>query len=604
MPSQLSELRPYKSILVSRASKGVKTKGLVAEAIASIADLVRNDANNLDVNVHAAEETNGVEAAFLEYREKKKVTWLLGDELTDIIHQLVVICRYKSFFAIHASAPAVRDKVRTRLGTDQTPLGKLQPIEPTVLNAVFVSGEAQTLWLSGTHRRVTSKVDNKILSGLDLRYALDPLGDQSYFFTAARCRPTLSGRAQLIGISPRKSSVWMSSSSSWPDFRDSVRLLLENIAGNTVTKVDPLPVLATSFASSKDLSGVANAYDASLIPPELLETETEPEIRQIAEKWSDVRFKITSTDGADFEANLVLNDSGKDKTIGRVSLAFDFSRPDAVQWTVTGKASSNAQEQPLEEICGVLKQRRSWLKVWYETGHTIADQAILRMRYRDQPFPNYRWVDLRDYERKVEKPKPLAAKNIGKQKSLFCWVKNHWLPADMPRGAGQGWLASNDGSMEIADFIHLENRSEIPTLTLIHVKGAKSDSATRRVSVSPYEIVTGQAVKNLRHLDQELVADNFAERLDGRIKEAVWFDGEKRSRVDMLAELKKVNANYRRRVIILQPHLRKTAWEAAQQSNAQDVIKLTLRQLDTLLLSAQASCQALGAEFFVLGDGV
>lgn len=604
MPSELSELRPYKSVVVSRALKGVKLPGFVAEVMANIGDLIRQEANLFDVNVHDAEDADGIEAAFLEYREEKKVPWLLEDELSDTIHQLVVLCRYKSLFAIHASATAIREKIRARLGTDHTLLGKLEPIEANVLNAVFVSGEAQTLWLSGTHRRVTSKVDNKILSGLDLRYALDPLGDQSYFFTAARCRPTLSGVSQVVGISPRKSSVWMSSSKSWMDFRSSVKLLLENIARNTVTKVDPLPVLATSFASSKDLSGVRDAYDASLIPPELLEGETEPEIRQTAEKWSGLRFEIIRTVGADFEANLLLSENGKEEKIGRVSFAFDFSRPEAVQWNVTGKASSKAQKQPFEEILGILKQRRTWLKVWYETGHTLTDQTILRMRYRDQPFRNYRWADLQNYKRKVEKPSPLSAKNIGKQKSLFCWIKNHWLPEDARPGTGQGWLASNDGSMEIADFIHLETRTEIPTLTLIHVKGAKSDSANRRVSVSPYEIVTGQAVKNLRHLDQELVADNFAERLDGRIKEAVWFDGAVRDRAEMLEELKKVNANYRRRVIILQPHLRKSAWQAAQQPNAQEVVKLTLRQLDTLLLSAQASCQALGAEFFVLGDDV
>ena len=355
-------------------------------------------------------------------------------------------------------APGLREKIRAGLGTDQTPLGKLKPIEPNVLNAVFVSGEAQTLWLSGTHRRVASKVDNKILSGLNLRFALDPLGDQSYFFTAARCRPTLSGQPQPVGVSPRKSRVWMSTSTSWADFRDSVKVLLENIHQTTVPEPDPLPILATSFATQSDLAGLENAYDVSLIPPELLDAETQPETRQTAEKWSNLRFNVTHMKGSDFEAELVLSDSGRDQKIGRVSFAFDLSHPEAVQWSVTGEAFSGAQAEPFNEAIGILRENPSWLKVWYESGHTLADQAILRMRYRDQPFPNYRWADLQDYKRAVEKPDPLSADNIGKQKSLFCWVKNHWLSGDGLQPFGQGWLASNDGSMEMAVFINLETR--------------------------------------------------------------------------------------------------------------------------------------------------
>lgn len=46
----------------------------------------------------------------------------------------------------------------------------------------------------------------------------------------------------------------------------------------------------------------------------------------------------------------------------------------------------------------------------------------------------------------------------------------------------------------------------------------------------------------------------------------------------------------------------KSAWQAARQPNVGPKAKLILQQLDTLLLAAQTSCQALGAELFVLGD--
>ena len=75
-------------------------------------------------------------------------------------------------------------------------LGALQPIGAGFINAAFVRGKAPT-WLSATHRRTTVKADSKVLSGIDLRDALNPVEDQSYYFTAARCGVDLERIQQL-----------------------------------------------------------------------------------------------------------------------------------------------------------------------------------------------------------------------------------------------------------------------------------------------------------------------------------------------------------------------------------------------------------------------
>ena len=59
------------------------------------------------------------------------------------------------------------------------------------------------------------------------------------------------------------------------------------------------------------------------------------------------------------------------------------------------------------------------------------------------------------------------------------------------------WLACDDGAMEIADFILFE-AGPPGLIEVIHVKGAHSSSPNRGISVSAYEVVVGQAVKNLR----------------------------------------------------------------------------------------------------------
>jgi hypothetical protein len=261
----------------------------------------------------------------------------------------------------------------------------------------------------------------------------------------------------------------------------------------------------------------------------------------------------------------------------------------------------------LDDVVRTLNDEKKWLKVWYESGHVLAEQDIFELRFREFPFRNYRWDNFGDYERDQEKPKPLNAENIGRDKSLFSWVKRCWrsdLTEANPDGRtgcpAPGWLASNDGSMEIADFIHLGVRASPATLTLIHVKGANNNNANRPISVSAYEVVTSQAVKNLRHIDQELLAGNFVNQLDKRIKEAVWYNGKRVDRDGMLKALHKINANYIRRVIILQPQTTRSS--LAKARNGSPAEQLRAKQLDTLLLAAQANCQSLGAEFWVIGD--
>jgi len=86
----------------------------------------------------------------------------------------------------------------------------------------------------------------------------------------------------------------------------------------------------------------------------------------------------------------------------------------------------------------------------------------------------------------------------------------NWLPAG-------GWLASNDGALEVADFIHLSDGG-LPTLTPVHAKAAANNAANRALAVSPYELVVSQAIKNLRHADPILAADEFMNRLGRQIQ--------------------------------------------------------------------------------------
>jgi len=160
-------------------------------------------------------------------------------------------------------------------------------------------------------------------------------------------------------------------------------------------------------------------------------------------------------------------------------------------------------------------------------------------------------------------------------------------------------LACNDGALEVADFIHLSDGAPA-VLTLIHVKGAKNGRADRGLAVAPYEVVTSQAVKNLRHVDPQLVAAEFSRRLGNQIQDAVWRAGVVARRAEMLAAVVAQGANVARRVVVVQPHTRRQAHELAPTRPEGSRERHLVRQLNGLLLGAQRDCAGVGAEFLVV----
>ena len=138
------------------------------------------------------------------------------------------------------------------------------------------------------------------------------------------------------------------------------------------------------------------------------------------------------------------------------------------------------------------------------------------------------------------------------------------------------------------------------TVTFIHAKGADSNKPNRHLSVSAYEIVVSQAVKNLRHLDPEIRDGRFLEKIDARIDDAVWLNGNPTTRQAMLGQLTAAGTKFKRRVIVLQPHTRQSELTPSAASGSRAGTRAA--QLHTLLLAAQVNCRALGADFTVIAD--
>ena len=172
--------------------------------------------------------------------------------------------------------------------------------------------------------------------------------------------------------------------------------------------------------------------------------------------------------------------------------------------------------------------------------------------------------------------------------SLFSWVHREW---GLRR---RGLLLCDDGGGEIADFLHLApvDPNGEHELTLIHVKASKSADEKRFLSVGEYELVIAQAIKNLMHADLSSIETKLR-RIDSHTH--VWTNGVRGSTPSNFAdELSRVQHKVQLRIVVIQPHALEHAYARASLGKG-----VRVKQLNTLLLEAQATCRNVGAGFAI-----
>lgn len=559
----------------------------------------------------------GLDIAWFYYLERRPPPWYAANELSDLYHHIAIVCRKGRLASLSFSDAGARNAVVRKIGTSRDgPFSRLARLSSSEVDAAFVDNQVRTLWLSGAHRRTVIKPDAKVLSGLELELALDPLEDQSYYFSSVRSTSSnkelaSEGRPAVIGASPRSARIWIGPTRSWDGFAGRMEAILDHAAKKTrgrLPQKPPLPVLARP---SRGFDDVESPYDMAIIVPELdlagIDAVNGDE-RWLQQFGDAARFEIDPKEGSpDFEAAIFWGD----EQLGRLN--YDFAERDNGEVHLTVEKlewdDESDHQNGLFRIC----RNPDFLTIYFDTGHTFSRGQFYLTQFRDVRFSEWEWVNMnRDgivahQEKPVDKQR-FAVENIGNSddKSLFGLVARHW-PNLEDRGDQRGWLICDDGSMESADFIHFDDALSRPSLTLIHVKGSGSKSANRRLSVSDYEVVVGQAVKNLRHVDQGRLAEKLMGNSDGQLRDAVWRDGVRQaSRDGVLEALNAAGSNMDKTVVVLQPSVRLSVYNAVRtkmdQNESPDAETRRMQQLDTLLLGARADCLGLGARFSVIAE--
>ena len=256
MAISIDQCAPYLSISLCRAKGGKSPTpdGLIA----AIRDVSKEIADKKDLDRprfltvdHAPAEKDGTAFACVHYAEKRQPSWFIGEGLSDTLNQLVIVAKRGGLYAFAFTDNGLRTAVARKFGsTTGGALSEVERFSPTQINKAFVQTQVRTLWLSGTHRRTVIKADSKVLAGLELETSLDPLGDQSYYFSSIRSTVPLAegGKPLVIGASPAGGRLWIGPTKSWDEFAR----LVDAIFARAMKHMDdkqkpdsPLPILAS-----------------------------------------------------------------------------------------------------------------------------------------------------------------------------------------------------------------------------------------------------------------------------------------------------------------------------------------------------------------------
>lgn len=598
MPINILDVAPYASFIVAFSNTTTPNYGLLQSNLKAFVPVASGafSITNLNAPMHP-----GMSSTYaLHVKEKRGVTWSGSSSVENQLNHLVAYFAFDQFVLIYVNDSEIKAEVVDALYT-----GKItgwRPADERVLVNAYITGKTlKTLWLGSTHRNVSVRPNSKVISGSDLADAIDPFGDSTFVAGAVR--------SDKAGVSLKRSGLWFRPSKSWTDLSDIAKAVLDVLVA-TQARIATLSYqvhwgLATNVF---DFSGVGPAYDVEWAEPDTLKG------RQRRRTLEDLksRFDI-EIGGAPVANNKDVSITVTD-TLGGTTCAFVLQptfASDQLVLSVTGGAPAQ-----FSDFVNAIGADPAFIRVYYDSWHTIANASLSLAAVQDRPF-HLDFMDFApgtNYDVSKEKPPglpvPIANMFTVTDASLFKWVFKDGLGQmglSQPT-PGACWLYCDDGSGEIADFIHIEllnTTTGTPKITLIHVKGANSKKASRRISASAYEIVTAQAMKNLRRMiSKSMIPDltvSVGKHHVGRVWDQPWSIGLVSSAATgtaMLAALATITANCDYEVIVVQPHVLQSKYLVAGVPNP----NTASIQLRSLLYGGQLLAQAAGAKFRVISD--
>lgn len=530
------------------------------------------------------------------YRKVQEPGWSLNSSVfIDTRHQLGVVIRRNDLICVHCPC-TLRTSLQKWL--NRSPRPPLERVKPAILNGAFLRGEARGLWLKGAQTPTRSRPDSKTVTGRGVQDSLSPFEDGGFALSSARaafdCSPRQRALKGTVGTTPRDSIVWNRPTDSFDEFvalATDVLTLVEDTAASGGGVDQPYQVLAQPVTS---LIGVSGAFDIGVASVESLPLapDIDDDVVDAIATLEEATLVVVPVPGSpDFRLEVGLHNG----TAGTLLCSVAEDGSDfrfRIGFDPTGSLTNGVTTREILDALHVCSEQ---IRVYYDSGHVLDGRSIWRRQIRTEPFPNWIFEDFTGYDICKEKPLNGSASEIHAaiakegDTSLFAWVVSHH---------SEGWLICDDGSGEVADFVHLGLNGD---LSFIHVK--RAGQGRRQISVVPYEEVVSQATKNLSHLDQ----DALHRALDSSSLEtsACWTNGQRvADRSEFLEQLGKRSGRAKKRVVVVQPHVSKAIYSAIAMSSeaAPNTNSYRLGLLETLLNANRMPVTGLGSDLYVIGS--
>lgn len=574
----LTSVRPYLSavMLVGTSSNRKLAEALIKEADARVISTSSTTREKLSGPSLNKQDEFYVGSVF--YKEEASPAW--GPDLTfkDVTHHFAWIVVRDTRAALIASDSSMRESI-------QRALTSAAVIPRADAFAAFVGSKARAMWLNGTHAQTDVKPESKVLMGTALEEALDPLGDHSFHMSAVRSQPAIPTlRSKTLGVALSSGRVWSVRAQSLADLLSDVGALFDRLDMPTA------PSTSFDFLSQpvSDLVKVKDAYSVSVLPTMLLDLSGDSVgAAQItrAQEWTyETKYSVKPAVNADFAVQV----THRGTDIGTLTV-----QPSSSGSNVT---LSGIDWQPVDpEMDCIRAEAEKYLldvkqvKVHYDSGHCISGGACYVGGFVDQ-LVDWKWQNFAgwDIDREKPVPNPTLAAAIGQATdlSLFGFVVQNYQ---------QGWLTCDDGSGEVGDFVHIDLVHK--KVTLIHVKAASSNLADRSFSVSDYDLVIAQAIRNIRHLDKNQLLKSLKKSANYSIAAATWCNGTLDTRAKFIDQVEKMGASFSKELVILQPQLTQQQYSACVANGVSPSRSLRFKQINSLVLGAAMAAFGAGATF-------
>jgi hypothetical protein len=537
----------------------------------------------------------GFEQMYALTRSRAHVpAWATRDSgILDISNELAIAFKRDRFVALRADFVSPQTLLRW-VSKSTTPL---QALPPDILMGTFV-GDGRSLWLQGNHRQRATKADTKALYGVRLQEALDAIEDASYAMSAMQISVTpADDSARIRGtitISPDKSSMSYKSMPSLSEFLAVADEALGMFEKTYASESPPDPLFPGLALREKDLSKVHSAYDIRIATSE--ELQLNPTISEDLTEIADLlRGSLLDVTGEPTSPAAHIDVARDGARTGKLKVS--PVKVKGGRYELEARLSGKQSDQEWTRKIRDLVDATDLLSIFYETGHSYAERRITRQQLSMQGFKNIEFADFDRYDVCREKPKAAGDQAIHDaiatrgDDSLFSWVVERYR---------SGWLLCDDGAGEIADFLHLDHDG---TLSVIHVKGAHSRAASRRIAVTAFEELVSQAEKNVRRLRKRTLIDELGARSLPR--PACWRDGDRiEGRTEFIDQLEMRIMRDRTQVVLVQPHLLKSVHAAARKAlddGRPTSSSHSLMLLDTLLHTTRRTVTSFWDEMHVIG---